>query len=927
MNSVERFEIQNIREDQNRLRQLMTNLDRRIDILARSMNSATEPSKPEPIEIKPAQEQKQPPPLPAATLPTEARPALPPLPKNEPPKPELTPVLPLPNEPEPSNDEPLELRVGTFWMARIGIVILITGLVFLGNYAYHRIVPLLGPWSKLSLLMLAGLGLGGTGYWMERGKESLRTFGRVLFAGGAATIYYTTYAAHYVQGLRVIESPLIGGVFLLAVAGGIAWYAERKRSETIASIAVLLSFYTSAINSIAGFTLFSSLLLTAVAIYFLVRHQWTRLSVLSLFATYGSYAYWRFHQFVQSASAESLEMGLGFLAGYWILFTAGTFFANGMTLRTADRTAFLSLNNIAFFSFAVHYFAIYQANGLWMFAIGFGGVLLGLSAVAAHRNSEALTVDGAYLAQGLIAIGAGLAAKFSGPQLSMVLALESSALLACTRRRHGLLYEIGAGLTALAAFVLAFNYIQFTGARSWSVGLLVAGLFIFNGWWIKQLRSEPTDLLISARSMAFVVPALFLIGAANWQVTPEAGRPAAFALLPLAGLAAFRIRLAELGLTAQLFVPFGGLLVFVQSVNSAAYPWWAPALVLLSALALLHWWQELGIGFSKNTSEAAQLVFAIVAVGTGICWMSSSFHGDAWLVATSIAAFGTVAYGLITRAWSISLVGQVFSILAIGTFAVEILSHQVTWTSAFTPVAAMALISVLISRWGVSRWPALPEPATYSKLSGYYRLAGALLFAAWAFEYIPFRMCVVFFAIGGALQIVVGSVMRVPARLVSGTLYIFAGLILFWLRLNQPTMWFDLLALLSIPTSLRISARLAGEPPLPKDIRNFMVLLALCSMWLWVTHWTLDLGARGQLTTTWTIFALIVFGAGLALRERIYRLGGFAVLGLAIGRLFLLDVWRFDSLYRIISFLVLGAALLTLSFVYHRCSESLRKYL
>ena len=75
------------------------------------------------------------------------------------------------------------------------------------------------------------------------------------------------------------------------------------------------------------------------------------------------------------------------------------------------------------------------------------------------------------------------------------------------------------------------------------------------------------------------------------------------------------------------------------------------------------------------------------------------------------------------------------------------------------------------------------------------------------------------------------------------------------------------------------------------------------------------------------MLSLLVFAAGLTLRERIYRLGGFTILGLALGRLFLFDVWKFDSLFRIISFLVLGAALLALSFVYHRFSEAFRKYL
>lgn len=934
MNSVHRFELQTIRDDQDRLHRLVRDLDLRIDVLARGIIAEPETPKMVPVEIKPEPEREwtKPPPLPRIEAPQDfdsVKPAPEPTPKaGAAPIPQPTPLLPIPPKPEPAPDEPLELRVGTFWMARIGIVILLTGLVFLGNYAYQRIVPMLGPAGKVSLLMLAGLGLGGAGYWMERGKESLRNFGRVLFAGGVATIYYTTYAAHFVQGLRVIESALVGGLLLLAVAGGIAWYAERKRSETIASLAILLSYYTSAINSIAGFTLFSSLLLTAVAVYFLIRHQWTRLSVMSLMATYGSYAFWRFHQAVELGSSGELGMGPGFLIGYWALFTAAVFFTATSALRSVDRVAFLTMNNIAFFAFTAHHFAVRLPGAFWVFAIGFGGVLLVLSALASYRNDEESSVDGAYLAQGLIAITVGIFAKFSGPQLAMILALESAALLACVRRRHGVIYEIGSGFCAIGAFTFALAQINSFGSWSWSLGAPVAALLIFNAWWIKYLRGDLQTRLITGRALAFSTLGLILAGNVVWQATPDAWRPAAFALVPLLGLAAFRVRLAEIGFGAQFFLLFAAGLVFAQFDPLSSLPWWTPAPVVASALVLLHCWQSrLEMAEAKEASNAMQLVFAAIATGVGICWMRGLFQGDGWLIATSATAVAAVAYGLLTRAWSVPLVGQIYTVIAGVSFVTAILSGHPAWSAALAPVAMMTIISVLVSHWGAKRWPAPIESMSYAELAWCYRVGAAVLFGIWAFEYVPSDWRVAFFAVGGSLQIVVGSAVGSRTRIVTGIVYALSGIALFWVSLTEPVRWFDLVALVSIPLGLRVTKHLTGESPIPATLRNAMVTMVLVSVWLWVTRWTLDRGVLGQLTTSWTILALVVFAAGLTLRERVYRLGGFVILGLAVGRLFVFDVWKFDSLYRILSFLVLGAALLALSFVYHRFSEALRKYL
>ena len=42
--------------------------------------------------------------------------------------------------PEPAKERSFEMRLGMFWLVRIGIVMLLTGLVFFGNYAYQNFI-------------------------------------------------------------------------------------------------------------------------------------------------------------------------------------------------------------------------------------------------------------------------------------------------------------------------------------------------------------------------------------------------------------------------------------------------------------------------------------------------------------------------------------------------------------------------------------------------------------------------------------------------------------------------------------------------------------------------------------------------------------------------------------------------------------------
>ena len=164
MTPADRLELDAILREQLRLRNLAAALDQRIAALDRSL-AAPAPAEPPPIP------KAEPAPAPVAvaaggeadSFPYSATPT---------PAPQPAPPAPAPRAETPA--ESIELKLGTYWLARIGIVILLTGFVFLGNYAYHHIVPHLGAWGKLALLGLAGAALSGAGAWLERGREAMR---------------------------------------------------------------------------------------------------------------------------------------------------------------------------------------------------------------------------------------------------------------------------------------------------------------------------------------------------------------------------------------------------------------------------------------------------------------------------------------------------------------------------------------------------------------------------------------------------------------------------------------------------------------------------------------------------------------------------------------------------------------------------------
>jgi hypothetical protein len=84
---------------------------------------------------------------------------------------------------------------------------------------------------------------------------------------------------------------------------------------------------------------------------------------------------------------------------------------------------------------------------------------------------------------------------------------------------------------------------------------------------------------------------------------------------------------------------------------------------------------------------------------------------------------------------------------------------------------------------------------------------------------------------------------------------------------------------------------------------------------------------HGMVTLSWGIEGLAVFLLALWLAERSFRLTGLGLLLLCVGKILIVDVWGLNPRDRYLTFIVLGAALLLVSFLYTRNREKLRQYL
>lgn len=83
----------------------------------------------------------------------------------------------------------------------------------------------------------------------------------------------------------------------------------------------------------------------------------------------------------------------------------------------------------------------------------------------------------------------------------------------------------------------------------------------------------------------------------------------------------------------------------------------------------------------------------------------------------------------------------------------------------------------------------------------------------------------------------------------------------------------------------------------------------------------------GMLTLSLSLEAIGLLAVGFAARDRWLRLSGLVLLLLCIGKVFFYDLRSLETVYRIFSFIGLGMILLTVSWIYTRFREQMRKLL
>ncbi len=238
-------------------------------------SAAAPPSTPTPTAVKPDSHEPAAPPIAArVSLPTPTSPFRVPAAK---------PTI----RERMSKVSAFEEALGTNWLQKLGIVLLVLGVASFGIYE----LAALGSLGKVLVSYLAGGALLGGGIFLEK-RERYQLLGRTGIGGGWALLFFTTYAMYHVVAMQVLNSLVSDSVLMLLVAGAMAAHTLRYRSQFVTGLAFLLGYTTVALSHDTVYSLSAGVILAIGLVAIVLKMGWYELEVFGILSSYLNHLYW-----------------------------------------------------------------------------------------------------------------------------------------------------------------------------------------------------------------------------------------------------------------------------------------------------------------------------------------------------------------------------------------------------------------------------------------------------------------------------------------------------------------------------------------------------------------------------------------------------------------------------------------------------------
>lgn len=411
--------------------------------------------------------------------------------------------------------EPLESRIGGIWLSRIAAVLAMTAIVLGGAMTFRD--EALTSFHKIGIGYALAAAAIGYGLWR---RSAVHLFPQTMLGAGLATLYFTTYAAFFIESARVF--PYVGAAVpvLVGCLVFLALVIHLCRSQTVAGISLFLIYYTVVLSLNGGATtrdviyaLLTCSMVSVLALVFHATHRWLLFTWITLIATQGTYVFFFLAKPPQVDLSDRMYFWAsnGFLTLSYVLFSMICITDAAKTGEFRKTVAPMAGVN-SFVYFVLTWFAIRvnYPEYEWLFRLGFAAVLGTFALYANLAGPRRNYLFQIFIAKAVIVFTLALQAYLSHEWWLVAMAVECLGLAFSYKRSGAVVFKVLGLLLLAVTFGGCLVSVRMPGEvalgayvipGSWFACVGAAWVFVLAAWFYEHFvdRVAPADRTVHSQ--------------------------------------------------------------------------------------------------------------------------------------------------------------------------------------------------------------------------------------------------------------------------------------------------------------------------------------------------------------------------------------------------------------------------------------------
>ncbi|GBD92025.1 hypothetical protein BMS3Abin04_02758 [bacterium BMS3Abin04] len=208
------------------------------------------------------------------------------------------------------DSESMELRLGKFWLAKIGIVVLLIGILFLITLSFQgvpQIVPVLIGYSISGFLLIL----------IKLDKQWLENLNDFLIGSFFILVFFSTLRLAYFSGNPLVSNRTLETVLLASAGFVFVFISLKKESQKLLGIAFIFGFISALLGSEVYIALALITFFTSLIAFLAVKLNSKGLVIFGIFLTYISYIIW----FIKTEVTTIPAIGIYLVLIYFLIYS------------------------------------------------------------------------------------------------------------------------------------------------------------------------------------------------------------------------------------------------------------------------------------------------------------------------------------------------------------------------------------------------------------------------------------------------------------------------------------------------------------------------------------------------------------------------------------------------------------------------------